>query len=99
MKDYKARGSNLQFRERKRAPRGTIAIIIGAAALAAVVYFGGRWFFTNQTPADEAGRPAAAEGARVAVGNAIPLTLPAPPASYNVGAPDSGTPAPMDAGN
>jgi hypothetical protein len=86
MKDYKARGSNLKFRERKSPSRGVVAVVIGTAALAAVVYGGSKWFFSDKESTAPADRPAAMDGRdRRTDRDVIPLVLPPPPASYDAG--------------
>lgn len=77
MKDYKGRGSNLQFRDRKRTPGGRLlklALLLLALAAAAVLGF--NWLYTDGEPLST---PAAATS-----DTGIPLTLPPAPASYNV---------------
>ena len=91
MKDYKARGSNLQFRERKGGSRRVITFLVGAAALAAIAYLGSRWLLGSGEPASETTLPTAADRAGDGTRNAIPLTLPPPPASYNTASPTTAT--------
>jgi ferric-dicitrate binding protein FerR (iron transport regulator) len=76
MKDYKGRGSNLKFRDRKRTPWGRLlqlALLLLSVAVAAVLGF--NWL-------DTSGEPQAVPTATGTVGTGIPLTLPPAPASY-----------------
>ena len=76
MKDYKGRGSNLQFRERKRTPWGRLLqLALLLLALAAAAFLGFNWLNTD-------GEPQTAPTATGTVGTGIPLTLPPAPASY-----------------
>jgi len=76
MKDYKGRGSNLQFRERKRTPGGRLLkLALLLLAVAAAAFLGFSWLNTDGEPPTE---PTATE----TVGSGIPLTLPPAPASY-----------------
>jgi len=77
MKDYKGRGSNLRFRERRAAPRGRLLLVAAASILiAAVVYFGRGWLRTDASPGQTVAVADTTEG------DAIPLSLPPAPPGY-----------------
>jgi ferric-dicitrate binding protein FerR (iron transport regulator) len=75
MKDYKGRGSNLQFRERKRTPgRRLLKLALLLLAVAAAAFLGFSWLNTDS-------EPQSVPTATGTVGTGIPLTLPPAPAS------------------
>ena len=75
MKDYKGRGSNLTFGERKKSRRGWVVALLLAAA-ATGIYVGLQWWQPNAQPPQAAKSPQAGS----ASGTAIPLQLPPAPA-------------------
>jgi hypothetical protein len=80
MKDYKGRGSNLQFRERKKAPYGRLVLIATTLTVAAAgIYFGQGWLHSSASPSAANSR---SDASTVSVGNAIPLALPSAPPGY-----------------
>jgi len=95
MKDYKGRGSNLQFREPRRSSRGRPALLVALALVAilaaAAWYFGGGLLSPG-------GSGTTTETAGNSASNRIPLRLPPTPPSYGAQAPaapaDTATSAP-----
>lgn len=78
MRDYKRRGTDLQFRKRRGNRLGRLAVIATLLALATVgVHVGRDWFGTGQ-----ADQIPAVKGRAATAGNAIPLALPPAPPGY-----------------
>jgi uncharacterized protein involved in exopolysaccharide biosynthesis len=76
MKDYKARGSTLQFRDRKRRPRiMPVALVFLVVAAAATVMLWPRF------SADTSGATPKPQPTRSGVDTAIPLELPPAPSA------------------
>jgi hypothetical protein len=76
MKDYKGRGSNLQFRERRSTPRGRLLKLgLPLLLLAAIGFLAYKWLNTED-------KPSIAPSTAAAIGHGIPLTLPPAPESY-----------------
>jgi hypothetical protein len=91
MKDYKGRGSNLQFRERSKRPHGRLVLFMTTlAVVAAGIYFGQGWLHSSASPSTSNPRSDASTA-----GDLIPLDLPPAPPGYGteVASPPARAPA------
>jgi len=80
MKDYKGRGSNLQFHERKKTPHKRLVLIASIlTVVAAGVYFSQGWL---RSSVDSSAPKSRSDASNVGAENAIPLALPLAPPGY-----------------